>query len=442
MATGKSSQTEYGGNIRKASRRGSLVSATLGLSDIIAGKTIQTVLASLSDRPDRALISDTCFGTVRHYFSLRENLSSLLKQPPDKLDTKVWHLLLVSAYQLRFTRVKPYALVSEAVNAVRILGHQSASGLVNAVLRKFEPSREATSIEATYEAPQWLIDSLIRDYPNDWQDILKTSLTRAPLTLRINKSVISPQEYQSLLHQDELSFTQGCVPETISLAKPIPQSDIPGIKQGYVSIQDAHSQMAARLMDLQKGLRVLDVCAAPGNKTIHMLDICSSIELNSIDKNASRSHWFFQQPKNLTRGHRISVGDGTNLAWWDGQNYDRILLDAPCSGTGTLRRNPDIKINRQSEDVDGAQKSQLRLLRNVWQTLKPGGLLLYSTCSLLRSENEDVIHKFTENQADVSINPLDISQGIKSSWGVQLLPEVDGGDGFFYSVLKRNLQSR
>lgn len=440
MATQRFSQNRRDGTSGNDARRDTLVRATKCLKRVFDGQSLEAALANLHSNKDRALIFDICYGTIRHYFSLQERVSPLLSKPIDRLDAEVRLLLLSSAYQLQFTRVKSHALVSESVHAVRLLGFESASGFVNAVLRRYDRTKLPTSEVARFESPKWLIEAIQASHPDHWHFILQNSLTRAPLTLRVNRSIIQPNAYRKKLQEAQMKFKPGPYRDTITLARQIPQSKIPGFSEGEVSIQDAHSQVAVNLLNLEAGMRVLDACAAPGIKTLQMLDIQPDIELTSIDSHAKRSSWLERQPPQLRRQHSITIADATKLDWWDGRPYDRILLDAPCTSIGTLRRHPDIKLHRSSSDVEHAQSLQRSLLNSVWETLAPDGSLLYCTCSVLNTENHDVIQSHTEEHEDVEILPVDIPDGIPSPWGRQLLPVRNGGDGFFYSLLRRRTQ--
>ena len=437
MAMHRSSRTRRDGTSSNQLRRYTLVHIANTLSRVFAGRTLESAFTHLPRDANRPLVFEICYGTVRHYFSLKERLTPFIDKPIDTLDTKVWVLLLAGAYQLQYTQVKPHVLVSEAVHAVRLLGYSSASGFVNAVLRKYDPTTRIDSLQSIYEQPSWFIESLKSDHPDYWKFVLKTSLTRAPLTLRVNRSIISPPAYRNRLQESKVEFSSGPYRETISLKKPMPQTKIPGIDRGEVSIQDSHSQIAVNLLNLQEGIRVLDACAAPGVKTLQILDTQPKVELFSIDHDSRRSQWFDTQPSRLRQQHRIQICDALALDWWDGLAFDRIILDAPCTGTGTLRRHPDIKLHRTPEDVVQAQVKQLALLKNLWDMLAIEGILLYCTCSVLATENHDVIRAFCSDRSDVRILPVDILDGIPSAWGRQLLPTKNGGDGFFFSLLQR-----
>ena len=432
-----SSQYLPRGGPRRPLRRDAIVLAVNSLERVWAGENLEHVLASIRNDPYRALVRDICYGATRYHYSLQERLNPLVNRPFHQLDGCIQVLLVVCAYQLQYTRVKAHALVSEAVHATRSLGFGSASGLVNAVLRKYTRTGETQSSEAEYEAPGWMIARLTADYPSCWQEILSNSLTRAPLTLRVNKQLTTSERYQATLSQANLSFTVGANPSTISLAQPVPQTEIPRVDDGFVSVQDAHSQLAVDLLQIEDGVRVLDACAAPGVKTTQLLDASTKIDLTSIDINEPRTRWFYSQPEQLTRQHRITIADATNLTWWDGVPFQRVLLDAPCTSTGTLRRHPDVKLHRTEADILAAQTLQLSLLENIWQTLADHATLLYCTCSLFAAENQDVVRTFAKSRSDLRVLKLEIDGGLVSDWGTQLLPQAGGGDGFFFAKLMR-----
>jgi 16S rRNA (cytosine967-C5)-methyltransferase len=339
--------------------------------------------------------------------------------------------------------------VSETVNAARQLNKEWSTGLLNKVLRRFNQEREelvakATQIfEGKYSHPQWLIDKIKASWPKDYQAILQANNERAPMTLRVNLTKTSRAEYLNQLL--ELGIEAQALPETaeaIQLTEAINVNKLPGFEQGLCYIQDLSGQLAAHLLQPKAGMRVLDACAAPGSKTTHLLSYQADIEqLVAIDVQESRLQRLAENIKRLgldeSKVKLIAEDAGYLSSWWDATPFDLILVDAPCSGTGVIRRHPDIKLLRRPKDIPEQAKVQQGLLNKLWETLKPGGKLLYSTCSILAEENELQIERFLKTHGDAKALPLNLDWGRTLDHGWQNLPGEKAADGFYYALLEK-----
>ena len=416
---------------------------------IIAAQCIQQVVeqgASLSAILDicnekSPLVQELCYGGIRYYFELNDILQQLLGKPIRNKDKLIHYLLLLGIYQLRYLNIPAHAAVSETVNCAKTIGKSWAKNLINAVLRNYQRQKfeNLTDEQACFNHPQWLIDHYKQAWPEHWQDILHENNQRAPLSLRINNSKISTTEYLSLLTEQQFQAkTYPAIPSAIILEQPCPVEQLPKFKAGYASVQDLAAQRCAYLLGIKAQDRVLDACSAPGGKTCHLLELNSSIELTAIDIEAIRNQ---RTQENLSRLHLQAKVINANAAdvasWWDQQLFDCILLDAPCSATGVIRRHSDIKLLRKVTDIDVLQKTQLTLLQQLWKTLKPQGRLLYTTCSVLPDENDQVIKIFLTQQQEAATLPISLEVGLATQHGWQILPGQQQMDGFYYCLLSK-----
>jgi len=343
-------------------------------------------------------------------------------------------------------RTPDHAAVSETVAACEQLGKKWAKGLFNAVLREFLRKKEATldkvdkNLTAKFSHPKWLLEKIKSAWPDHWQEILSANNDRPPLTLRINLAKISRDDYLKQLSGLDIEASEHKISQTaVTLAKPISVFDIPGFSDGIVSVQDAASQLAAELIDLKPGLRILDACAAPGGKAAHILECEAELEeLIALDIDERRLGKVKQNFKRIGLHGKLLCGDAANPpSWWDGQQFDRILLDAPCSATGIIRRHPDIKWLRKESDIKKLALTQMQMLAALWPLLKQGGMLLYSTCSILPTENAELIAHFLDEYSDASEIPINKEWGVALPKGRQLLPGLEDTDGFFYARLQK-----
>ena len=410
--------------------------AARSIRAVSAGESLERALDAYRDHPEQALIFELCYGVLRHWFSLSEWLDSQLRKPLRKKDLDVYCLMLVGTYQLQYSAIANYAAVNLAVEAARHLGKGWACGLVNSVLRTPKKSVEP-SIEARFEAPTWLIQSIQRHYP-EWADkILQANNTRAPMTLRVNRNRQTAESFAQVLGNQGIPTVPGNLANSLSLATPQAANTIPGYSDGWFTVQDEASQRVIQLLAPQPSARVLDACAAPGIKALQLLEAHQDIDLTAIDMDATRSSFGENESLRLGLPFKLRAADATQQDWWDGVLFDSILIDAPCTGTGTLRRKPDIKVHRTHEDVIRLQRRQQDLLCNLWHMLASGGTLLYSTCSILPDENDSVIRHFLDQAADAVTAPISANWGHATRYGRQSLPEEGGADGFFYSRITK-----
>ncbi|MDX1491352.1 MAG: 16S rRNA (cytosine(967)-C(5))-methyltransferase RsmB [Pseudohongiellaceae bacterium] len=405
---------------------------------------------ALSNDQERPLLQELCFGTCRWYYQLDAILELLISKPLKSKDADIHCLLLIGLYQIHYMRVPDYAVVNESVAAVQSFGKQWAKGLVNGVLRRF--IRESADLLASLEGdvakrtahPQWLVGKLRKAWPDVYEDILAANNQRPPMTLRINTLKTTRDEYLSALADCDIEAFPGVLaPSCIYLNKACSVENLPQFEQGFVSVQDEASQLIPSILQLSRGLRVLDACAAPGGKTCHIIESEPSLSgVVAIDEDDRRLDKLRENLGRLELHADIVAADASDIdAWWDQQGFDRILLDAPCSATGIIRRHPDIKILRQADDVKKLCEIQFELLNSVWQTLKPDGLLLYSTCSVLPEENSKMIARFLSQSSDAKHEEIQAQWGVECEFGRQLHPSNGGSDGFFYALLRKTAAS-
>jgi len=403
-------------------------------------------LAQLNDRRDRALAQAIAYGVIRQYLRLRGVLEHLLDKIPRKKDYDVFSALLIGLYQIIYMRVPDHAAVTETVSLVKHLRKSWARGMVNGVLRNFlrQQQQLLTQIEsepvAHYAHPNWLLDYLQSDWPDQWLPIIEANNTAAPMTLRVNPIHQSRDDYIQLLKQNQMNVSLADYTQTgLILEQPTDVTLLPGFNQGQLSIQDAAAQLAAPLLDPQAGDRVLDACAAPGGKTSHILEYQQNLkELVALDIDPNRLEKINENLTRLNQHATCISGDASDIdSWWDGQRFDRILLDAPCSATGVIRRHPDIKILRNSDDVFQLLKVQQAILDALWQTLQSKGFLLYATCSILKVENTNQIESFLARHPDAIHHVIDAQWGTEMPAGRQILPGENNMDGFFYAKIQK-----
>jgi 16S rRNA (cytosine967-C5)-methyltransferase len=401
------------------------------------GRSLRQVLAPqrlerIAER-DRGTFQDCCYGSLRWLGTLRAVLRLLAKRAPEP---EVEALVLVALYRLAYTRAAPYAVVD---TAVRGCPRKSAAAkpFVNAVLRAFLRDRVALmeqaqrTPEGRYSYPRWWIDRVERGFPAAWSAILDAGNQHPPMTLRVNRRALSAQAYRARLHEAGLR-AEVVGPAAVTLEQPMPAAALPGFAQGWVSVQDLGAQFAAPCLDLRDGQRVLDACAAPGGKAAHILET-ADVDLLALDRDPERLQ---RAASDLTRTGlhaTLRVADAGALdAWWDGVAFQRILLDAPCSGSGVVRRHPDIKWLRRETDLPAMAREQARLLAALWRTLERGGKLLYVTCSVFAEENQARAAEFLVQHADARRLPL--TDALASDG--QLLPDPRH-DGFYYALFEK-----
>lgn len=425
------------------------LAATVVYQALNEGRSLADSLPSaverLSDAAERALLQELSYGTLRWYPQLDGIAQLLLRKPFKRKDGDVFALILVGLYQLMHLRVAPHAAVSLSVAAVDDLGKSWAKGLVNAVLRGYQRDpallpRACGKPSAALAHPGWLLTAFERDWPQHWQAIAQANNARPPMTVRVNqrfseRNAYAEQLEQKSLHANAVEFA----PEALLLDTPVDVLHLPGFTQGWVSVQDAAAQLAAQLLDAQAGERVLDACAAPGGKSAHILERQPGLEaLIAVDQDAQRMRRVSENLQRLGLQAQCVVADAAApQEWWDGHAFDRILLDAPCSATGVIRRHPDIKVLRRESDVPALVEQQARLLNALWPLLSGGGTLVYATCSVLRAENEMQVRDFLANHADAREIPASNGWGHACHAGRQILPGEANMDGFYYAILRK-----
>ena len=397
-----------------------------------------------------AAVRAIALGTLRWYLRLVPALE-LLVERPEALAGPVKALLAVAAHQVEYSRNAPQASVHAAVDAARILGMSRATGLVNAVLRRFVSERATlfaridASLAAKAAHPAWLVEQISTAWPEQGAEILFANNAHPPMTLRVDLSRESAANYRAQLAEQSIdAHLIQWLPSALSLDRPVPVSELPGFTEGLVSVQDAGAQLAAVLLDASPAMRVLDACAAPGGKTGHLLELLGTgADVTALDVDAARVALIAENLQRLSRTARLQVGDARDPStFWDGLPYERILVDAPCSSTGVIRRHPDIKLLRRPTDVPAFASMQLAILRAAVTMLSPGGRLLYSTCSVLPQENEQVIAQLIA--AEPAVRPVALPAAsrvpgaIERAPGVQLLPSAAAGtDGFYYACVEK-----
>lgn len=394
---------------------------------------------------DQALLRDMCFGTLRWHERLSAILKLLVKKALKPADKDVECLLRIGLYQIMYQRTPDHAAVNETVKATKKLKKDWAGKLVNGVLRNFlreqaELVAQADKhIPARHAFPAWLLTRLQQAWPQDWEAILTASNTHAPMTLRVNQRQHSTRAYQASLQAAGIAADAvPVVDSALILQHPVGVEQLPGFFSGAVSVQDAAAQLAAGLLDCQPGMRVLDACAAPGGKTSHLLEKTDGLQLIAVDSSESRLQRVTENLSRLNLSAQLISADAGEVAeWWDGQAFDRILLDAPCSATGVIRRHPDIKVLRRASDIAELQQEQAQLLNNLWHTLRPGGQLLYATCSILPDENSRQVEAFLADHPDATLAPMSADWGHAQAAGQQILPGEHGMDGFYYALLNK-----
>jgi 16S rRNA (cytosine967-C5)-methyltransferase len=423
---------------------------------LAAGQIIQQVLAdgrnlnqvldeslrrkSVWTPAQRAALQDLSYGTLRFYGQLRTLLGLLLHKP--MLDQRIYYMLLVALYQLQYSKAAQHAVVDHAVRSAQML-NVKVSGLVNAILRNFLRKQAALleqaaqHAEGKYSYPQWWIDELHAQYSERSVVILEAGNRHPPMTLRVNRRRGSTTDYLAQLEQQGIRarLIEGdLVGGALQLDKPVAVDKLPGFFAGLVSVQDAGAQHAARLLDVSDGMRVLDACAAPGGKTAHILE-CAQVEMVAVDKDEQRLQRVAENLRRLGLSAQLLTGDASDPEkWWDGNPFQRILADVPCSASGVVRRHPDIKWLRRSSDIAGFVAQQVNILRSLWRLLAQDGKLLYATCSVFHQENGQVIAAFLAQQPDALQLPIELPGSIEG----QLLPD-DFHDGFFYALLHKQM---
>ncbi len=405
------------------------------------GQSLSTVLpamqSTINDK-DRALLQELCFGTLRMLPQLEWCIQQLMAKPMIGKQRTLHYLLMVGLYQLLYTRIPPHAVLAETVNGAVALKRPQLKGLINGILRQFQRQQDALMQHAAdnncrYLHPSWLLKRIQQAYPAQWEQIVDANNQKPPMWLRVNRLHHTREAYLQLMTQAGIAAEPHAeYTDALRLLTPCAVSALPGFADGWVTVQDASAQGCIALLDPQNGEQVLDLCAAPGGKTTHILESAPKAQVMAIDID---EHRLTRVKENLQRLHlhaEVKLGDGcTPQQWCGNKQFDRILLDAPCSASGVIRRHPDIKWLRRDRDIAELAGLQAKMLAAIWPHLKSGGVMVYATCSILPEENSEQIAAFLQHHYDARL----VETGSPEQPGRQNLPHPKDGDGFFYAKL-------
>ena len=402
-------------------------------------------LSRLRDSRDNGFARHLTYGVLRWLTALEWLAGELLTRPVKKRERDVQRLILLGIQQLWHDQTASHAAVNETAECARSLGKPWAVPLINAVLRKFQREQQQLiekllTRPQQYAHPVWMLGEIQHDWPEHWQDIVAANNQQAPLWLRINRQ----QATESKLRQnlETAGFKIADHPfarDAICITPAAAVNKIPGFEAGWLSVQDPAAQLARDLLMPEAGERILDACAAPGGKSAHLLETCPGINLTILDKQSQRVEQLDQGLRRLGLDATGQVADAVDTSqWWDGKKFHKILLDAPCSATGVIRRHPEIKWLRSQQQVNAVVKLQAEMLTVLWPLLEPGGIFVYATCSVLKRENSQQIQKFLQQNTDATEQKAAVEWGDSSSFGTQIMPGEAQMDGFFYAVLRKS----
>jgi len=399
----------------------------------------KSLSAFVYPQQDDALAKSLVFGTIRFYHQLNDIVTNLLDHSLEKEDLDIHCLMLLGAYQVLYSKVAIHASIYETVDVVNLLDKPWAKGLVNAILRQIDRDKDTLLNQIHYSHPTWMVKKIKQNYPDNFEQIFKQNNIQAPMTIRVHPKCSTVNYQQQLSEVGIASQTLNIAPQALVLDNPVSVYDLPEFEIGSCYVQDGSAQLAAHLLAPNDQDRVLDACSAPGGKTTHLHELAPNAAIMAIDSDLERLERIKQNTQRFSINNiEIIQGNAQQQDWWDGQLFDKILLDAPCSATGVIRRHPDIKLLRKPKDIVNLVKLQAQILANLWQMLKPGGTLLYATCSILKAENEEQIANFLTNHADAKEELININWGIESTIGKQQLPNNEF-DGFYYAKIKKQL---
>ena len=423
------------------------IAALRALSEVLDSNKALTdsdALSQLRDSRDSAFARHLAYGVLRWLSALDWLAGELLTKPLKKRERDVQRLVLLGLQQLWHDQTASHAAVNETAECARLLGKPWAVGLINAVLRRFQREKEQLlprleQSEQRFAHPHWLLTEVQADWPEHWQAMIDANNVQAPLWLRINRQ----RADESILRKNLVTagFEVGDHPyakDAISISPAVNVGKIPGFEEGWLSVQDPAAQLARDLLEPRPGERILDACGAPGGKSAHLLESCPGIELTVLDKHELRVEKIHQTLDRLGLVANPQLADAAlTQDWWKGEKFDKILLDAPCSATGVIRRHPEIKWLRSDEQVGTAMQTQYGLLTALWPLLKTGGIFVYATCSILKRENNQQIQQFLKQQTDAIAEMPAVEWGTLESFGRQIMPGEAQMDGFFYAVLRK-----
>lgn len=421
--------------------------AAKAVGQVLSGKSLNQVLPLMLEKVsirDRALVQQLCYGTLRKYPQLQGLLKQLLEKPLRGKDRDVYGLLLIGLYQLDALRVPDHAAVATTVDAARALKKPWARGLTNAVLRRYlreqEKLVEALDPAASAQHPPWLYNKILDQWPVKAASIFEANNNQADMCLRVNQHQLKRHLYLAKLADADIPARASPICEQgIRLDRAVDVTELPGFAEGEVSVQDEAAQLAAGLLQAAPGERVLDACAAPGGKTCHILELQPDIqEMVAMDVDSQRLERVAENLHRLQlKATQLAADASSPPAGLAKGSFEKILVDAPCSASGVIRRHPDVKILRLEQDITQLADQQLHILIGLWPLLKPGGKLLYATCSIFDEENSQVLARFLNRQADADYCMPEEDWGVPKPFGRQLLPSIGGPDGLFYSLLTK-----
>jgi 16S rRNA (cytosine967-C5)-methyltransferase len=408
------------------------------------GQSLSNVLPAVQQKvsdKDRALLQELCFGVLRTLPQLEWLVGKLMSRPMTGKQRTIHYLIMVGFYQILYTRIPAHAALAETVEGAIAIKRQAFKGLINGVLRQFQRQQESLMAEAAkhesrFLHPTWLLQRLKKAYPGRWESIVDANNQRPPMWLRVNRQHHTREAWMALLAEAGLEgHAHPKYSDAVRLDAPAPVQALPGFEQGWVTVQDASAQGSVDLLDPQNGDTILDLCAAPGGKTTHILEAAPDAKVMAVDVDAQRLKRVHENLDRLGMKAEVKQGDGRFPAQWCGDaKFDRILLDAPCSATGVIRRHPDIKWLRRDRDIPELVALQKEILDAIWPHLKSGGTLVYATCSVLPDENKEQVSAFLARHADAKL----VETGDAKTPGIQNLPAADDGDGFYYAKLIKN----
>ncbi len=413
-----------------------------------SGSLKYSLQKQLADCPEnqRPFLQELCYGSMRFYPKLIGIVNSLIKKPIRTKDTDIKAILLIGIYQLYKMNTAEHAIISETVDICKLVNKQWAVAFVNAALRNFQRNKDSiissldSDLSFKYNHPAWFVHKLKSNWPDDWQQILAANDQHPPLTLRLNCNKVSRETYIDQLETIGVIATKTEYSEYgITLDKPLDVKTLPGFEEGQVSVQDEAAQLAAILISPEPGDNILDACSAPGGKLLHLLELADTetTKIQGIELEERRAARIIENFTRLKINCELHIADATTSDWWDKKKFNKILLDAPCSATGVIRRNPDIKLLRQAEDIHKVAKLQKQILENMWSMLEENGILVYATCSIFPQENEKIIAAFIKNNTDAKELSINAHWGNKRPYGRQLFPRDKGHDGFYYAVITK-----
>lgn len=434
--------------MKKSGEKNPRLLAIEALADVLDRKLNLTDSPALQDSPrsrDLSMSRHLAYGVLRWWTALDWLAAQMLSKPLKQRDQDIHRLVLLGLYQLWQDQTAPHAAIHETTECARLAGKPWAVGMINAILRRFQREQEQwierlNAREERFAHPPWLLKELQTDWPNDWQDIAQANNQQPPLWLRINCR--GPGKNEVIERLEDQGFeveSNAFAADAVCITPAVHVTSLPGFAAGHFSVQDPAAQLAVDLLKPEAGERILDACAAPGGKTCHILERQPTCRLTAIELIGRRLELIRQNLARLKLKCALINGDAAKPGdWWDGQSFQKILLDAPCSASGVIRRHPEIKHLRQPGQIADAVNTQHHLLQQLWPLLEPGGILVYATCSLLKDENNRQIKDFLSKHAEAEASAVETGWGRAAQPGRQIFPGEQGMDGFYYAVLQKN----